>query len=92
MPGRPPEGGKRGFLTPATPGPPPSPETTGNPVFNSPWSYLGVPTVSLPVAWMADGLPLAIQLVGAEMKDLRVLYSAALTERAVGFDRRPVPG
>src|SRR5262249_29652169 len=49
------------FLTPATIGPPPPADTTGNPAFNSPWSYTGLPVVSFPIGWTADGLPLCAQ-------------------------------
>jgi aspartyl-tRNA(Asn)/glutamyl-tRNA(Gln) amidotransferase subunit A len=52
------------LLTPATRGAAPTPETTGDPAFNSPWSYTGLPTISLPAARGPDGLPLAIQLIG----------------------------
>src|SRR5262249_23100743 len=50
------------LLIPAATGPAPGLETTGDPAFNSPWSYTGLPTVSVPAGWTADGLPLAIQL------------------------------
>lgn len=49
---------------PSAPGPAPGPESTGDPAFNSPWSFLGVPTVGLPIAASPDGLPLGMQLVG----------------------------
>lgn len=52
------------LLTPATTGPAPDAGSTGNPAFNSPWSFTGLPTVSFPTGHFADGLPLAIQLVG----------------------------
>jgi aspartyl-tRNA(Asn)/glutamyl-tRNA(Gln) amidotransferase subunit A len=52
------------LVTPATIGPAPGPQTTGDPAFNSPWSYLGWPAVSFPIGLSPDGLPLAIQLVG----------------------------
>ncbi len=52
------------ILMAATVGPAPGPETTGDPVFNSPWSYLGWPTLSFPIGLSSDGLPLAIQIVG----------------------------
>ena len=38
------------LLTPAALGPAPDPGTTGNPAFNSPWSLLGLPTITFPVA------------------------------------------
>ncbi|WP_439623114.1 amidase [Gemmata sp.] len=81
----------RTFLTPAATGPAPSAETTGSPAFNSPWSYTGLPTVSLPVAWTADGLPLAVQLTGERWCEDDLLAVAAMLEADIGFERRPLP-
>ena len=82
------------FLTPATVDAPPTVETTGSPLLNVPWSFLGYPTVSLPVDWSADGLPQAVQLVGGRMEEGRLFARAAVAERAFGFAHRlpPVPG
>jgi len=52
------------WATPAALGAAPGRESTGSPLFNAPWSLTGLPTVSLPIALDADGLPLAIQLAG----------------------------
>jgi aspartyl-tRNA(Asn)/glutamyl-tRNA(Gln) amidotransferase subunit A len=61
---------------PAAVGAAPTTETTGDPSFNAPWSYTGLPTVSFPIGLSADGLPLAIQLVG-RFNDETTLFSAA---------------
>jgi Asp-tRNA(Asn)/Glu-tRNA(Gln) amidotransferase A subunit family amidase len=53
-----------GLITPATVGTAPDRGTTGDPAFNSPWSFIGVPTVSFPTGLSSDGLPLALQVVG----------------------------
>ncbi len=74
----------RCLLTPATTGPAPDTGTTGNPAFNSPWSYTHLPTVSLPTGHLADGLPLAIQLVGALQQDEALLATAAWCEKTLG--------
>ena len=59
------------LLCPATTGPAPPADTTGDPAFNSPWSYTGLPTVSIQTGYFVDGLPLAIQLVaGPNREDL----------------------
>jgi Asp-tRNA(Asn)/Glu-tRNA(Gln) amidotransferase A subunit family amidase len=79
------------LLVPATLGPAPSAETTGDPAFNSPWSFLGLPVVSLPFAWSSDGLPLGVQLVSERYKEDELLQSAERLEAAIGFARRPVP-
>ena len=52
------------LITPATVSTAPDPSTTGDPAFNSPWSYTGLPTVSFPIGLAPDGLPVAVQLVG----------------------------
>ncbi len=64
------------LICPATPGPAPLADTTGDPVFNSPWSYTGLPTISIQTGYFVDGLPLALQLVaGPNREDL--LFSVA---------------
>jgi aspartyl-tRNA(Asn)/glutamyl-tRNA(Gln) amidotransferase subunit A len=80
-------------LTPAATGPAPAAATTGDPGMNSPWSYVGLPTVSVPAGWSADGLPLAVQLVGGSGGLARVLAVAAMCEARVGFESKlpPVP-
>lgn len=42
----------------------PDASTTGNPVFNAPWSFTGLPTVTIPIGLNPAGLPLGLQLVG----------------------------
>ena len=79
------------FVTPATAGPAPAAETTGDPAFNSPWSYTGLPTVSLPFAWSPEGLPLAVQLVGDHWCEDDLLITAARLESDIRFTRRPLP-
>jgi aspartyl-tRNA(Asn)/glutamyl-tRNA(Gln) amidotransferase subunit A len=73
-------------LTPATPGPAPDRSTTGDAVFNAPWSYTGYPTVSLPIGRTDDGLPLAAQLVGRTGEVPRLLGVAAGLERQLDVD------
>lgn len=59
-------------------------EATGNPVFCSLWSYLGVPAVTLPLMEGENGLPLGVQVVGAFGDDARLLRSARwLAEKVV---------
>ena len=61
------------LITPATISTAPDPSTTGDPAFNSPWSYTGLPTVSFPIGLAPDGLPVAIQLVGRFQRDCELL-------------------
>jgi aspartyl-tRNA(Asn)/glutamyl-tRNA(Gln) amidotransferase subunit A len=79
------------YLTPATTSPAPTPETTGDPVFNSPWSLFGMPTVSLPAGWSIEGLPIGLQLVGAPHADDELLRRALWCEQTIRFEPRPVP-
>lgn len=65
------------LLTPATTGPAPRGlDSTGNPVFCTLWTYLGVPAVSLPLFQTEDGLPFGVQLVGPPGDDARLLRTA----------------
>lgn len=64
------------ILTPASTGPAPKTlASTGNPIFNSPWTFLGQPCVNLPLM-EADGLPIGVQLIGARRDDGRLLRTA----------------
>jgi aspartyl-tRNA(Asn)/glutamyl-tRNA(Gln) amidotransferase subunit A len=79
------------YLTPATTGPAPDTSTTGDPIFNVPWSYTGLPAVSIPIARTPNGLPLAVQLVGRNEHDQWLLAAAAWVEQVIGFEPRPLP-
>lgn len=70
------------LIAPATTCPAPDAATTGDPAFNSPWSFTGLPVVSLPVALSEDGLPLGVQLIGPAGGDKQVLVSASWVERS----------
>jgi len=68
------------ILTPAAAGPAPaSLETTGDPVFNGLWTYLGMPAVTLPVLEVG-GLPVGVQLVAPRREDGRLLCAARWLE------------
>jgi Asp-tRNA(Asn)/Glu-tRNA(Gln) amidotransferase A subunit family amidase len=72
------------LLTPATTSPAPDAGTTGDPAFQSPWSYTGLPTISLPAGLSDDGLPLAIQLVGRSWSEGKLFSVALWCEEALG--------
>ncbi|MCS7046646.1 MAG: amidase [Gemmataceae bacterium] len=72
------------LVAPATTDPAPDRSTTGNPAFNSPWSYTGLPTVSFPTGRFVAGLPVALQCVGRRGDDARLLEIAAWCEAALG--------
>jgi aspartyl-tRNA(Asn)/glutamyl-tRNA(Gln) amidotransferase subunit A len=79
------------LLTPATTCGAPDAATTGDPAFNSPWSYTGLPTVSFVAGWTDDGLPLALQLVGQALSEAELLAAAAWCEEALAVPRREPP-
>jgi Asp-tRNA(Asn)/Glu-tRNA(Gln) amidotransferase A subunit family amidase len=62
--------------------------STGDPSFCSPWSFLGLPAITLPTG-VEGGLPLAVQLVAAPWSEARLLAAAAWCERVVGFTAGP---
>jgi aspartyl-tRNA(Asn)/glutamyl-tRNA(Gln) amidotransferase subunit A len=74
------------LLTPATTGPAPDAATTGDPLFNSPWSFTGLPTVCFPAGRSREGLPLGIQLVGGPWSENGLLTVAAWCEDAAGLE------
>jgi aspartyl-tRNA(Asn)/glutamyl-tRNA(Gln) amidotransferase subunit A len=71
------------LLAPATTGPAPATDSTGNPAFQSPWSYTGLPTVSFPTGHFADGLPLCVQVVG-NVDEAALLETALACEETLG--------
>jgi aspartyl-tRNA(Asn)/glutamyl-tRNA(Gln) amidotransferase subunit A len=79
------------MVTPAIPHFAPQPDTTGDPVFNSPWSYTGLPTVSIPAGWSADSLPFSLQFVGVPGREADLLAVAKWCEGVLGFEHRPLP-
>ena len=56
--------------------------STGNPVFNAMWTYLGVPCVSLPLMTVA-GMPCGVQLIGKRRDEGRLLAVARWVEEQV---------
>jgi Asp-tRNA(Asn)/Glu-tRNA(Gln) amidotransferase A subunit family amidase len=75
------------LVMPATLGPAPGIETTGDPAFNSPWSYVGWPSLTIPCGLAADGLPCGLQFIAATPP--QVFAMAGLCERILGFHERP---
>jgi len=76
------------LVCPAARGPAPDPSTTGDPIFNSPWTFTGQPTITFPMELSDDGLPLGIQLVGRRF-DEAVLFRVAAWCEAVLPGLRP---
>ena len=81
--------GVDGAIMPTTVEPAPTPETTGNRRFQLPWSYTGLPAVTLPVELSRDGLPLGVQLVSAPQREDALLQRALWCEQKLGWEQSP---
>jgi Asp-tRNA(Asn)/Glu-tRNA(Gln) amidotransferase A subunit family amidase len=79
--------GYDGVLTPSASGVPPvGLYFTGDPRFCRVETLIGAPSISLPLAWTADGLPAGLQLIGAPSRDARTMACAEwLLERLAGL-------
>ena len=77
------------FLLPTASNVAPAPDTTGDPSFQSPWSLIGWPSISLPSGLGADGLPFSVQLVARRLDEVTLLRGARRVEEVLAFDGRP---
>lgn len=68
------------LICPAARGGAPDRSSTGDPQFNTPWSLTGLPTVSVPVGFDDDGLPVSAQFVGPALGEARLFAAAAWCE------------
>jgi Asp-tRNA(Asn)/Glu-tRNA(Gln) amidotransferase A subunit family amidase len=68
------------LICPAARGPAPDPTTTGDPLFNSRWTYTGQPAITIPMELSPDGLPLGIQLIGRRFDEAGLFRAAAWCE------------
>jgi Asp-tRNA(Asn)/Glu-tRNA(Gln) amidotransferase A subunit family amidase len=77
------------ILTPAAPGEAPQGlASTGNPIFCTPWTYLGTPAVTLPLLASPAGMPIGVQLVARRGNDARLLRTARWLVRTLRADAR----
>ncbi len=73
------------WVCPAATGPAPEGlESTGDPIMNLPWTYAGMPVITLPAGHAGNGLPLGLQIVGKVMADEQVVQRAGGLEKALG--------
>lgn len=73
------------LVAPATGEAPRGLDSTGDASFCAPWSFLGVPAVTVPVGFGPSGLPLGAQLVGAAHSDDELLSLAQWAEARTGW-------
>ena len=77
-------GAARGiWITPATTSAAPGRETTGDPAMNSPWSYCGLPVVTIPCGYTDDRLPVGVQLIGCRGGEATLLRVARWCESSL---------
>ena len=68
------EHGLHCLLTPSATAPAPEGlDFTGNPRMNLPWSYTGLPTITVPAGQSRKGLPMGVQWVGRYDEDERLV-------------------
>jgi Asp-tRNA(Asn)/Glu-tRNA(Gln) amidotransferase A subunit family amidase len=77
------------LLMPVAPEPAPDLATTGDGSFCAPWSFAGLPAISVPSGFSGGRLPLAIQLVGSTFAEETLLAVAHWCESVIG--RMPPP-
>ncbi len=71
------------WVCPAANGPAPAGlESTGDPAMALPWTHAGMPAITLPAGWAANGLPLGLQLVAPFGADERLLAWAQAVQEA----------
>ena len=81
------------LLTPTTPTPALADVTnTGNPLFQGPWTYCGLPAITVPSGLAASGLPLGIQLVSARFREPTLLAAARWCESVLDVSLSPPLG
>jgi Asp-tRNA(Asn)/Glu-tRNA(Gln) amidotransferase A subunit family amidase len=72
------------WVSPSTTEPAPEGlESTGSPLMNLPWTYAGMPAITLPAGHAANGLPLGLQCVAASMADEYLLKWVAPMEKVL---------
>ena len=77
------------LATPSAPGPAPAGlGSTGSPVYNRPFSFLGFPSVTVPCGFTKAGLPLGVQFGGRPFEEVTLLSVAAAYEAATRWGAR----
>ena len=67
----------------------PASDTTGEPIFQAPWTMAGVPAISLPYDLDDDGMPLGVQIISNHFNESNLLSTSMWIESVVNFTHRP---
>ena len=62
---------------------------TGNTMFQGPWTYAGLPAITLPSGLAQSGLPLGIQLAASPFAEVRLLAAARWCEGVLDLHLAP---
>jgi aspartyl-tRNA(Asn)/glutamyl-tRNA(Gln) amidotransferase subunit A len=65
-------------------------ESTGDASFNSPWSFCGFPSITVPCGLTSEGLPVGMQLTARPYGEDGLLKAAGWCEKILDFRREPV--
>ena len=57
--------------------------STGDPIFCALWSFLGTPSITIPVKKSKNGLPLGVQFIGDYKGDANLFSVAKFAENAL---------
>ncbi len=78
------------LLTPSTPTPAPRDlTTTGDAAFQGPWTFSGLPSITIPSGLSRSGLPLGVQMIASPFAEQRLLAAARWSERELNVSLRP---
>ena len=69
-------------VMPATNAPAPGCDSTGDPKFQSPWSYSCAPAMTIPCGLATNGMPCGLQLVGRPNTEPQLLRTAEVLRTA----------
>ena len=78
------------LTVPATGAAPAGLEDTGDALFCTVWTLMGLPAVNIPSGRSPDGLPLGLQIVGPFERDKHLLRAAAWAEAVVKWEKKRV--
>ena len=78
------------LLIPSTPAPAPHGlSTTGDPSFNGPASFTGLPSLGIPSGLNSKGLPFGTQLIASAFAEEKLLQVGKWCEQVLGFQQAP---